>query len=816
MSSAPANVRADIFNRWNPNLGVLAEDERNNAEQLWQELKSVSEAGAWRSTALLTGQLVEAHLRSKVVAAGSSRLEVKSLWTLSLVVRSAIEKGLLQRSEPTRTLLKATIKLRNESSHFAFWRPYTSEREATWTLALAVLVLDDLGLGRTTDADSYFRGWLQAEAQSLEPLASMTGTAVSAPTSAKTVSKKAKGSSDSLGGVRSAITARWSPPARDFSIVERAGIAALWLELKLAIERKAWRAVASLSGQMIEAYLKCKLVNEGKETQGVAGRMVLDRLIDRAAEEALFARSPGRTTTGADAVHSAEILRNWASHYAFWLPYTNELRATQALALSVAILESLYPEETPKFVSPGASVTPAWVTANWKSAAPGTLLRFLESTPINPAPFDRPTLEVFEYMVRFGGLRTMQELSGWIKRSSLPREEFRAAVHSCFPDLLRKAHRESLKLLMNSVFVLDGLFRSHDPDEPTAHAQVFGAMLPIDSASLKAVFKLPTMRIPLYFALATKSAGNLLAQGLRCDERPCSGPGCNSTRCRDLIPAFWEEFDPSKNENPLNMANTIGRMPNDVKVDFLTRIPDSFLKDRTRRPFYEWLENNSARNAVNLLAYLGKDVLELDKTGRLGSLKEGIVAAIIAAVGKDPLEKLAELPKRVYELRITVDDDAKSVMQAVLARTKTKDTTGNNTRRILWDLYQYVPSLALESVKLGEYVLDRGLVPFWDAVCLAGMLEVNSIGTCMRRWSELTWDQAEFESKLANVTNIDRWQKLLALLAVFRRAVALRSRVPRNIGSAAQEILRTIRTEASPQPSIALVAQVRAELAIAG
>jgi hypothetical protein len=70
MSGKLADVRATIFTQWRPNFDLLTIDERPNAQQLWEELKRLSSSGAWRSTAVLGGQFVEAHLRSLLVRGG--------------------------------------------------------------------------------------------------------------------------------------------------------------------------------------------------------------------------------------------------------------------------------------------------------------------------------------------------------------------------------------------------------------------------------------------------------------------------------------------------------------------------------------------------------------------------------------------------------------------------------------------------------------------------------------------------------------------------------------------------------------------------
>jgi HEPN domain-containing protein len=815
LRSRLANTRERIFLHWEPDKWPVLPRERANASRLREELSRVAEAGAWRSTALLAGQLAEACLRSKLISIGVDRFTVRNLRRFRAVIRQARASGLLhgQVGSTNYNSLNSAIDLRNESSHFAFWRLYTSENEATWALVLASLILNDLGFTSSIGTDSGFRAWLEAEAKVLNPITSGPARPLTPLTlgssfvaSYQLAEKK---SSYSVSHVRNAILTNWIPPTVNLGTDEQVGMAVLWGELKLVADRGAWRAVASLSGQLLESYLKSKLIQHGGPDRERVENMVLKPLIRRVNELNLFSRAQDRATTGADAVHSSEILRNWASHYAFWLPYTNELRATQALALLVTVLESLYPLPKPLFSAPPVPVDPAWMTFNWKMTAPGTILTFLERTPTPPPPFDKPPQDFFDHIVRNGALPTLGKLLHWVKANRLPSEQVRAAVHSCFPNLLRKAYRESLKTLMDVVFQLNGLFGARDPDEPAAHALIFGALLPMDVSSLKDVFSLPTARIPVYFALARRCGDNLLSQALRCDKRPCGREVCDSQRCRELIHAFWMAFDPSKNENALNMANTLLKMPDDVKADFLEGAPTNFLRTATERPLFEWLKQNLARNSVNLLGSFNKKVLQRDSSGRLKFLREEIVAAVLAAVENDRVQDLSMVPYRLYRMGLSDDLAAKSVLEAILSRTASQELKSEHTLRILWDTYQYHPLLTTAAVRAAEDILDREFVPTFDALCIAGVLELNSNGSCSARWDRLGWNEQELVEKSLS-KSMFLWNKLLASLAVFRRAAAFpHSSVPEPLVRATSELIRNVDTGPCPPASLALVIELR-------
>lgn len=814
MSVALASaVQGVISAKWQPNAALLAPDERENASRLWQELNAVVGAGCWRSSCLLSGQLVEAYLRSILVASGLSRSDTQRLRTFSVVIRTGRQRGLFGAAASAQGLLTRAINLRNESSHFAFWLPYTSPVEGAWAFVASVLLLEEIGAG-SESRDPAFVDWLRDQVLAIEEALSRPRTVPSISTSLTTTASgqphRVGHRRYSLKEVRSALLQGWEPPSSGFSPEEVTGIAALWSELKLVPDTNAWKALGSLSGQLVEAYMKSKLLHAGKLTRTASERMVLKPLIRRCDNEGLFARPENRTTTGADAVHSAEILRNWASHYAFWLGYTQELRGTQSLALGVSIIESLYPQGAPTFAQPPLPISVEWMTAHWQSAAAGVVFTFLERTPTAPHPFEPPTQEVLEHIVRFGTLSTLRKLFDWAKQRKHPLDDLGPVIHAYFPHLLRKAHRESIRTLMDTIVVFNSVLGYGDSDEPVAHVQVFGALLPIDTASLLDVFKLATSRIPLYLLIAKRSSGNLLDQGLRCPSRPCSAETCLETRCRLLIPAFWEAFDPSKNENPLNMANALRLMPDDVKINFLTRIPRLYLNSGVDRPFFEWLGRNLARNAANLLGSLKTEILALDTTGRLQELKRDIVDSITSAVARDSLQELSVLPRRLYGMGLADDDATQIVVRAIVERTvDTVDAAGNNSRRVLWDTYQYFPAVAMDAVRAARHVLEKRTVPAWDSACLAGMLEVDTPGSSAALWPLISWDMTAFERMLRS--NVDRWQKLLALEGAFRRSAALGGLAP-VIPSTTKTLLAGLNLTGSPAASVKLVEALEREL----
>ena|SRR3989442_9865422 len=133
MVSPAEEVRNRIFNSWTPPRSTAAPpQEGNNAAKFWAELRKVAEASAWRSTAILAGQLAEAHLRARLWADGISPLEMAGARSFGDALKRCIERRIVsdRRTTVGRDAIRAAGRLRNESAHYALWKPYTSEVKA--------------------------------------------------------------------------------------------------------------------------------------------------------------------------------------------------------------------------------------------------------------------------------------------------------------------------------------------------------------------------------------------------------------------------------------------------------------------------------------------------------------------------------------------------------------------------------------------------------------------------------------------------------------------------------------------------------------
>ncbi len=820
MVSPAAEVRNRIFGGWKPPLSVAAKpQERDNAAKFWAELKKVAEASAWRSTAILAGQLAEAHLRARLWADGISSLEMAGVRSFGDALKRCIERRIVsdRRTTVGREAIGAARRLRNESAHYALWKPFTSEVKATRGLVLAVMLAEESPFPGDRVRDQIFLQWLRQQATELgatgiyapEPHSNSSGS----ESRARFFSRPTLMAYD-LRGLRCVLFSGWSPPVTDLDAEERCGIGQLWAELQRVAEIEAWRSMASLCGQIVEAYLKTKLVKARKRTRVQAGALLFPTALEACREHNLIEGHPTRAITGADAVASAVILRNWSSHYGWWLPYTTELRATQALALVIGILESLFPAEKREFAKPVEEITAHWAAERWRDLPPIEVLKALRDSRL-PATLGRP---VYEHVIEFGTLRTILDLLKWAKDTGCPLEDGRAALHARFVDLLRKARRESPDSLSSALLKLQGIFGHRSGKILAPHAAVFGILLPMSAEALTLLFrKETTSRIPIILWRCRGVDEDVMNRGLKCDPFECKGSDCSSPRCSELIPTFWQRFSKG-DQNPLNMANALGHMPDDVRVDFLTRIPKGFRGEGTGGPFQEWLRSWRACDGINLLGSLKETHIGLDKTGTLSQLKQDVVQALMESVrdrAVNPIADLHEIPLRLGKmLQLGADAGAKDVIRAVLERATEPDPCEGCLSRIVWDTYNYFPSLTDLAVNAAAGALDRLLVSTWDAACIAGMLEVHEDACCSSRWESLPWDEHNIERKLGE--DIDRWQKLRAILAAFRRAQVLGSPPPTALQRRVVDMLSGLQIDENLEPSHRLAEKLQSELARTG
>jgi hypothetical protein len=137
MSDTFQDVRSVILNTWNvaPESAEFSEWERNNLAAYWDELKAVEEAHAWRATAALAEQLIEAHLKQRLLRNGRPFSTV-GYATLDPLIKMAIADGIFSGDALLSIAgsIFAAKQLRNFASHGTAWSAPPTELNATHAL----------------------------------------------------------------------------------------------------------------------------------------------------------------------------------------------------------------------------------------------------------------------------------------------------------------------------------------------------------------------------------------------------------------------------------------------------------------------------------------------------------------------------------------------------------------------------------------------------------------------------------------------------------------------------------------------------------
>lgn len=189
---------------------------------------------------------------------------------------------------------------------------------------------------------------------------------------------------------------------------ERSGLTQLWAELNAVETVAAWKSFSALSGQLVEALLRQKLVGGGYYHVSALAGKTLGVLIDLGRDVGVLPDYDD-PPTGAASVSTARVLRNWASHASLWHNYPSELRATQSLTLAICAVEGLFPHDEPTFAKPPEMATAAWWMSNWSAVAPGTVVSFLSSPDgrVLANSFRSDAAPLYDHVIRHGTARSV-------------------------------------------------------------------------------------------------------------------------------------------------------------------------------------------------------------------------------------------------------------------------------------------------------------------------------------------------------------------------------------------------------------------------
>lgn len=544
--------------------------------------------------------------------------------------------------------------------------------------------------------------------------------------------------SEALRDLRRIMLRTWDPCYLPLPEKEAASLRKLWAELRAVESVDAWKSISALSGQIVEALLRHKLLAGGHYGFRTLSTQTLSPLIEMARKAGLL---PGYDdpTTGADSISTALVFRNWASHASLWHDYPTELRATQSIALTICTLESLLPKEERVYANPPEQPTEAWWDEQWAHTHPVTLLAYLEANPNCSLCeyFRNDPARLYVHVLRYGAPRTVDKLLELVHLWHFNEDVLRACLTEHFVDLVRNSVRGSFRYLVEVIWRLRLM-------KMDAHASTFSILLPFEGRLLARLIR---ERSPAWVA-------RYVGECARAEPQVFASMAAKSAQL--IVEAFWSKFG-AEAGNIINMANILGTMPVQVRIAILDRAPSDHL--------IFWVEASAPRDSVNLLRSLNDRAVK--SASHLVPLKERVASALRRTIRASSPSELHEIPLRLKRFKIEEQPIAVATLREVLEvalKPPKEESEWDSIRRIVWDVYAFYPELASEALAGATEILARTSerVPFWTQLCLAGLLDVA--GVQRQGLSQEQFDENEFLSRLNN-RSVDRWQCFAAAVA---------------------------------------------------
>jgi hypothetical protein len=544
---------------------------------------------------------------------------------------------------------------------------------------------------------------------------------------------------DNLSQVRHALL-EWDPSQIILSQKESLALQNLWAEIKAVESVAAWKSLSALSGQLIEALLRQRLLIQGHYTFRVLSGQTLHPLIEMGRAVGILPNFDD-PPTGTTSISTARLLRNWSSHSSLWHEHPTELRATQSLVLAICTIEGLFPSLRPRFIKPPSHASTDWWLAQWHQVGPGNLLNFLKSSDSAELIkfVKNSSQEFYTHVIRHGSTSSLEYLLQLSFDYQLDQDELRNSLTSNFQSVIRNSAQSRFRNLVELLWRLRILGLK-------AHANSFAILLPFDEHLFQRLLE----------GRSSAWVARYLAECFAAEPDVFKATAGDLGRMKGVVASFWKRFE-IYSGNILNFANILANLPYQLRIAILERADVDQL--------CEWISESEPSKSVNLLASVNDRILQ--RAPQLTHLRNEILEKLLHKIKNSSPIELSTIPLRLTRFKLNNDSAGIKVIEEVLDVAAQSFEAWGHIQRILWDSYAFFPKSEINAAKKAAHILATCTteVPFWNRLCLVGMTDLAAMPCATFGANEIDRD-----TFLKNAVNpaVSRYDRFLASLAYWR------------------------------------------------